>query len=93
MLQASTTHLKQPTWFHQMKNHLLVLEMMVPKTHTPERNRNAQNICDWCQWGPDQVPARGQKGFPREAERFSVGEIKIEQTFFEENVGHGVIMR
>ena len=27
------------------EHHLLVLEMMVPKTHTPERNKNAQKIC------------------------------------------------
>ena len=29
-----------------MNFYLLVLEMMVPKTHTPERKRNAQNICN-----------------------------------------------
>ncbi len=34
-----------PVW--SKTSNLLVLEMIVPKTHTPERNKKAQKICGW----------------------------------------------
>jgi hypothetical protein len=49
-----TTHTPLPTAY-QVEHHLLVLEMIVPKTHTPERNKNAQNICNRCQRRPVEI--------------------------------------
>jgi hypothetical protein len=57
-------------------NHLLVLEMMVPKTHTPERKRNAQKIC---RSGPGGIQRR-EEGDPAATKLHKVRGVHIAQT-------------